>query len=97
MPGIENIDYDDMKVVVELDESTGKISSTTMDCHAEFQYQDCEAEGDYHIDYRFTGDGNSASAGAKAETEEKSRGRKLVCRTKSSTRVASSCIPTMRI
>lgn len=46
MPGIENIDYDDMKVVVELDESTGKISSTTMDCHAEFQYQDCEAEGD---------------------------------------------------
>ena len=71
MPGIENIDYDDMKVVVELDESTGKISSTTMDCHAEFQYQDCEAEGDYHIDYRFTGDGNSASAGAKAETEEK--------------------------
>lgn len=60
-----------MKVVVELDESTGKISSTTMDCHAEFQYQDCEAEGDYHIDYRFTGDGNSASAGAKAETEEK--------------------------
>ncbi|MEI3168875.1 MAG: hypothetical protein V8S58_13750 [Lachnospiraceae bacterium] len=42
-----------------------------MDCHAEFQYQDCEAEGDYHIDYRFTGDGNSASAEAKAETEEK--------------------------
>ena len=74
MPGIENIDYDDMKVVVELDESTGKISSTTMDCHAEFQYQDCEAEGDYHIDYRFTGDGNSASAGEKADTEGKEQG-----------------------
>lgn len=67
MPGITNLDYDDVDTEVVLDKDTGAIDKVAMTFHASLIYQGYEAEVDYCIDYGFilnTSNGMTDSAEA---------------------------------
>lgn len=49
--GISDLNYGDISVKAEIDESTGKLEKMTMQFQAEFQYQGYDAEAEYQVEY----------------------------------------------
>ncbi len=75
MPGIENLNYEDVDAEVLIDKSTGAVNKMILEFHASLTYQGYDADVDYNIDYSFiSSDGNTVTEPIETDIEDKDEG-----------------------